>query len=125
IGTGSPFPPIARGDGQTMRIDQTNNAYIFPGLGLGVIAAEARRVSDGMFLAAAHALAELSPANRDSRANLLPPVAELRNVSVHIARAVGRQAQQEGLAEATSEETLTARIRAKMWDPVYRAYRRI
>ena len=61
IGTGSPFPPIRR-NGQDFRVDQTNNAYVYPGIGLGAIAAKARRISDGMFLAAARAVAELSPA---------------------------------------------------------------
>jgi len=76
IGTGSPFPPIPR-DGRPFRIDQTNNAYVYPGVGLGTIAVKARRISDGMFLAAARTIAELSPAKRDPQANLLPPLAEL------------------------------------------------
>ena len=57
IGTGSPFPPVLR-NGRPQPVDQTNNAYVFPGLGLGAIAAQARRVSDGMLMAAARALAD-------------------------------------------------------------------
>src|SRR5712671_5270171 len=72
IGTGSPFPPVVR-NGKPVTVDQTNNAYVFPGVGLGVLAVDARRVSDGMFKAAARALADLSPTKLDPNANLLPP----------------------------------------------------
>jgi malate dehydrogenase (oxaloacetate-decarboxylating) len=91
IGTGSPFPPVTR-DGNPFRIDQTNNAYVYPGVGLGAIAAKARRISDGMFLAAARTIADLSPAKHDPQANLLPPLAEIRKVSFQVATAVGRAA---------------------------------
>ncbi len=90
IGTGSPFPPVSR-DGHAFRIDQTNNAYVYPGIGLGAIAVEARRISDGMFLAAARTIAELSPAKHDPHANLLPPLREIRKVSLHVAIAVAKQ----------------------------------
>ena len=96
IGTGSPFPPIQR-NGQDFRVDQTNNAYVYPGIGLGTIAVQARRISDGMFLAAARAVAELSPARRDPAANLLPPLVDLRKISFHVAVAVAKQAIAEGL----------------------------
>ena len=124
IGTGSPFPPIER-DGQAFRVDQTNNAYVYPGIGLGAIAAKARRISDGMFLAAARTIAEMSPAKRDPQANLLPPLVELRKLSFHVAIAVAKQAQAEGLAEPMSDDELAAAVRAKMWEPVYADYRRI
>ena len=114
IGTGSPFPGVT----------QTNNSYVFPGVGLGVIAAGARRVSDAMFTAAARALAALSPARLASTAPLLPPVGELRSVAVAIATAVARQAMAEGLAPPLDDATLAARIHATMWAPVYRRYRR-
>jgi len=77
-----------------------------------------------MLLAAARALAEMSPSKRDPRANLLPPVTELRDVSYRVALAVALQAQSEGLAERTSREELEACIRLKMWAPMYRPYRR-
>jgi malate dehydrogenase (oxaloacetate-decarboxylating) len=107
-----------------MCIDQTNNSYVFPGIGLGAIAARARHISDGMLLEAARALAEVSPSTRDSKANLLPPVSELREVSYRVALAVALQAQREALAEQTSREELEAAIRLKMWTPTYRPCRR-
>jgi malate dehydrogenase (oxaloacetate-decarboxylating) len=122
IGTGSPFPPV-RKDGIGFRVDQTNNAYVFPGIGLGSIAVEACRISDGMLMAAARALAEASPSKRDPKANLLPPVPQMREVSYAVAVAVGQQAQAEGLAGQGGED-LEGLVRAKMWKPFYRPYRR-
>ena len=124
VGTGSPYPPVMR-EGRPRRIDQTNNAYVYPGIGLGVIAVKARRVSDGMFLAAARTIAELSPAKRDAGANLLPPLAELRRISFDVAVAVARQAVAEGLADPAGDAELTAAVKAKMWEPVYASYRRL
>jgi malate dehydrogenase (oxaloacetate-decarboxylating) len=103
---------------------QTNNAYMFPSMGLGVLAVKARRVSDGMFAAAATALAGISPALRDPEACLLPPVSELRSVAVTIAGAVAKQARSEGLCNPFKDEALPGLIAAKMWEPVYRPYRR-
>jgi malate dehydrogenase (oxaloacetate-decarboxylating) len=123
IGTGSPFPPLML-DGAARNVDQTNNAYIFPGLGLAAIAVAARRISDGMLMAAARSLAEASPARLDPRACLLPPVDELRQVSLSVAIAVARQAQREALAQSPADD-LEGLIRARMWTPVYRPYRRL
>jgi malate dehydrogenase (oxaloacetate-decarboxylating) len=119
IGTGSPFP-AAQWQGRTVATDQTNNSYIFPGVGLGVIAAGARRVNDAMFMAAAKALASLSPAAKDHGGRLLPPVQELRQVSAVVAAAVARQAQADGLAPPCSAAELAQRIQAQVWEPVYR-----
>jgi len=124
IGTGSPFPPIAR-DGRPFRVDQTNNAYVYPGIGLGAIAVKASRISDGMFLAAARTLAEMSPAKHDPGANLLPPLRELRQVSLQVAIAVARQAQAERLARPLGEQDPTAVVQSLMWKPVYATYRRL
>jgi len=123
IGTGSPFPPIKR-DGKEFRVDQTNNAYVYPGVGLGAIATDARRISDGMFLAAARAVAEMSPAKRDPYAHLLPPLVEIRTLTFHVALAVAKQAQIEGLADPLPEDAIAAAVKAKMWNPVYPNYRR-
>jgi malate dehydrogenase (oxaloacetate-decarboxylating) len=124
IATGSPFPPIKR-NGKEFRIDQNNNAYVYPGIGLGVIAVRSRRISDAMFLAAAKAIAELSPARLDPHANLLAPLVDIRKLSFQVAFAVARQAQTEGFADARSEEETAAAIKAKMWEPLYAFYRRI
>ena len=124
IGTGSPFPPIER-DGRPFRIDQTNNSYVYPGVGLAAIAVQTRRISDGMFLAAARTIAELSPAKHDPRANLLPPLAELRRISFQVAIAVAQQAETEGLAAPLPDQDLSAAVSAKMWEPHYAPYRRL
>jgi malate dehydrogenase (oxaloacetate-decarboxylating) len=85
-------------DGAYARVDQINNAYIFPGVGLGAVAVRARRISDRMFMSAARALADTAPSRQDPKSNLLPPVTELREVSFRAAVAVAAQAQAEGLA---------------------------
>jgi malate dehydrogenase (oxaloacetate-decarboxylating) len=123
IGTGSPFPPVVWG-GKSASVAQTNNAYVFPGVGLGVLAVKADRVSDGMFAAAARALADASPAAHDPDACLLPPVSELRIVAVTIATAIAKQARDEGLCAPFDDAALPALIAAKMWEPIYRRYRR-
>ena len=124
IGTGSPFPPLKRNGGD-FRVDQTNNAYVYPGIGLGAIVADAHRISDRMFLAAARTVAEFSPARQDPNANLLAPLVEIRKLSFHVALAVAKEAQAEGLADSMSDEDLVATVRAKMWEPLYARYRRL
>jgi malate dehydrogenase (oxaloacetate-decarboxylating) len=124
IGTGSPFPPLKR-NGKAFRVDQTNNAYVYPGIGLGAITADARRISDRMFLAAARTVAEFSPARHNPAANLLPRLVEIRELSFHVALAVAKEAQAEGLADCLSDDALADAVRAKMWEPVYARYRRL
>jgi malate dehydrogenase (oxaloacetate-decarboxylating) len=118
VGTGSPFAPIERA-GKPFKFDQTNNSYIFPGVGLGAIAVKARRVTDGMFMAAARVLADLSPAKHDPHANLLPPVSALRETARQVAVAVAAQAISEGLSDVPADTDLDALIDARMWRPVY------
>jgi malate dehydrogenase (oxaloacetate-decarboxylating) len=121
IGAGSPFPPLMR-RGAAFSVDQTNNSYIFPGVGLGAIATQARRITDTMFMAAARALADLSPARRDPEANLLPSVTALREVAIAVAIAVGKQAHAEGLTSGVTADTVEAAVHARMWTPRYATY---
>lgn len=124
IGTGSPFPNIMR-DGKSFRVDQTNNAYIFPGMGLGLIAVEAKNVSDKMFMVAAKALAECSPAKNNVKGNLLPPFTQIREISLHIAKAVAQQAIDEKLAKPCDPDKLEKLISSKMWNPIYLSYKKV
>ena len=121
VATGSPFAAMDHG-GIRYEIGQANNALIFPGLGLGVIAARAQRVTDGMLLAAARAVADLVDISTPG-APLLPQVADLRETSVAVAAAVARAAQAEGVASATLGADLTGQVRALMWEPRYRPVR--
>jgi len=116
VATGSPFPPVSY-DGQDYQIAQANNALIFPGLGLGVTVARARRVSDGMLAAAAGAVASMSDATQPG-ASLLPSVTSLRTVSAAVAAAVARAAHAEGLAQASLPDP-DGQVRVAMWEPEY------
>jgi malate dehydrogenase (oxaloacetate-decarboxylating) len=119
FGTGTQFAPIER-DGRPFKVDQTNNSYIFPGVGLAAIALKIPTISDSLFMAAAKALASISPARSNPKANLLPPVSDLRRVSYSVALAVGLQAYNEGLLEpGMGLDEIEARIRAKIWEPRY------
>ncbi len=122
IGTGSPFQAV-NWRGRKILVDQTNNSYIFPGVGLGILSVKARRVTDSMFMAAAQALAELSPAKQNKSERLLPPVTELRSVSLAVAEAVARQAIKDGVADRRDDEVLKAEIRANVWKPTYLPYK--
>ena len=124
VGTGSPFAPVEV-NGKSIRIAQVNNSYIFPGLALGILVSRAKRVTDGMIMAAAKALAALSPARADKSAPLLPPIAEARKTSLAVAEAVGMQAIADGMAEAVDEESLADALRGYVWEPEYVTYERI
>ncbi len=121
VATGSPFGAVQHG-GIRYEIGQANNALIFPGLGLGVIAARSRRVTDGMLLAAARAVADLADISAPG-APLLPRVADLRETSVAVAAAVARAAEAEGVASAALDADLGGQVRALMWEPRYRPVR--
>jgi malate dehydrogenase (oxaloacetate-decarboxylating) len=118
IATGSPFDPVTH-DGVRYEFAQANNALIFPGLGLGVTVARARRVSDGMLAAAAAALASLSDAAKPGAA-VLPPVTSLRQVSAAVAAAVAQAARAEGLAQAQLDDP-AKQVAQAMWTPEYPA----
>jgi malate dehydrogenase (oxaloacetate-decarboxylating) len=123
VGTGSPFPPLVR-NGVKFKVDQTNNSYIFPGIGLAAVAVKARRISDAMFMAAAKALAAASPARQNPDNNLLPPVTALREVAFAVALAAAIQAHREGLTQGVETGEIETAIRTKMWPPRYNLYRR-
>jgi malate dehydrogenase (oxaloacetate-decarboxylating) len=123
IGTGSPFEPVTIW-GKKVRIDQTNNSYIFPGLALGIVASRAKRVTDAMVMAAAKELARLVPTQKDKKASLLPSLADSRQLSRSIAQAVGRQAIQDGQAQVDGEDSLERELQANIWEPVYVPYER-
>jgi malate dehydrogenase (oxaloacetate-decarboxylating) len=123
VATGSPYAPVTIG-GKTRAIGQCNNAYIFPGMGLGVTASGARRVTDEMFFAAARTLADLSPAIHDPDASLFPDLTTIRDVSRRVALAVAHMAQSQGHAESTTPDELERRVREKTWTPRYPHLRR-
>ena len=121
VATGSPFPSVVF-QNRTIDIGQCNNAFVFPGVGLGVIASGARRVTNEMFVAAARALAEFSPALHDPAASLYPALEGVRTMSRRVASAVAGEALRSGLANAASIEELERQIDAKVWLPCYARY---
>ena len=123
VATGSPFPPVVWKD-KTFPIAQCNNAYIFPGIGLGVIASGASRITDEMLMAASETLAQHSPLVNTGYGLVLPPLSEIQNVSRAIAFAVGKMAQAQGVAVEVSAEALEQAIEDNFWLPEYRNYRR-
>ena len=120
VATGSPFAAVSYA-GRQITIAQCNNVYIFPAVGLGVVASRARRVTNSMMEAAASTLAEHSPALRDPTASLLPPLRQVRGVAVAIGIAVGLEAQRAGVAPQTSQEELIRRVTQGQWTPQYSA----
>jgi malate dehydrogenase (oxaloacetate-decarboxylating) len=122
VATGSPFADVAYG-GRTVEVGQCNNMFIFPGVGLGVIASGARLVTNSMFVAAARALSAWSPAQRSLSQALYPPLEEVREVSQRVALAVATAAVDEGLAEPLAPPDFDARIRETMWEPRYATVR--
>jgi len=123
VATGSPFAPV-NWKGKNYPIAQCNNSYIFPGIGLGVIASGANRITDSMLMAASQALADCSPLASKGEGPVLPDVKDIQNVSKVIALAVAKAAQEAGVAVATTEEILVKAIADNFWLPQYRNYRR-
>lgn len=123
VATGSPFPSVEH-KGLTHSMAQCNNSYIFPGVGLGVIASRARRITENMLIAASEALADSSPGTEEPNEGLLPPLEEIRTLSKVIARRVGRQAMQDGVARERTELALDNSIEENYWEPEYRDYLR-
>jgi len=122
VATGSPFDPV-HFDNRTIPIAQCNNSYIFPGVGLGVVASGAKRVSDRMMMAAAIALSELAPAMKSGEGRLLPELKKIRSVSQHIAKAVIQQGIKENYIQEMDEDLIEKIIVEQMWYPQYQVYR--
>jgi malic enzyme len=122
VATGSPFDPVEY-NGARHRIGQGNNAFIFPGVGLGVWVGRAQRVTDGMFLAAAKALADKITEADLAEVAIYPQLTRIRECSHAVACAVVRRAVEEGHAEEAALEDLEARIEKAMWFPKYRPIR--
>ncbi|GBL03764.1 NAD-dependent malic enzyme [Glaciecola sp. KUL10] len=124
IATGSPFNPVEY-KGKTFPIAQCNNSYIFPGIGLGVIAAKASSISDEMLMAASNALADASPMVNDPNGELLPPLTQIGELSRKIAFAVAKTAIEQELALGMPDALLEQKIESNFWRAEYRPYKRV
>ncbi|MFL6489359.1 MAG: NAD-dependent malic enzyme [Nitrososphaera sp.] len=134
IATGTAFPPVSF-KGKVFKIAQCNNFYIFPAIGLAVVASEAKRVTDNMIITAAKALGNFQgdkgnneddsggSGDDDAESLLLPPIENMKDVAIHIALKVALQAQQDGVAPELSEQKLSEQIQKKFWIPEYRIYK--
>lgn len=119
--SGSPFPPV-KYNGRTFVPGQGNNSYIFPGVGLGVVATNARHVTDEMFMAAAKSLADLVEQSDLEQGRIYPPLSDIRRVSAVIATAVAEVAYAQNLAATPQPKDLLAYMKEKMYEPIYRQY---
>ncbi|MGM0577808.1 MAG: NAD-dependent malic enzyme [Myxococcota bacterium] len=120
VATGSPFPPVPW-EGRQIPVGQGNNAFIFPGLGLGTVLSGATRISDAMVAEAAYALADYTEEHHLAEGRIYPPVDELRTVSRHVASAVVRQAIADGTATVSdlSDEEIDIWVEDHFWEPEY------
>jgi malate dehydrogenase (oxaloacetate-decarboxylating) len=118
VATGSPFPPVIH-EGRARRVGQCNNAFVFPGIGLGALVAEAREVTDGMCLAAGECLAGLVSDADLAEGALYPPIGELRRAAGRIAEAVVRAARDEGVGRALPDAAIAEAVAGARWEPRY------
>ena len=124
VATGSPFKPVEY-QGKKYPVAQCNNSYIFPGIGLGVIASKAKLISDEMLMATSNALADASPLALGESEELLPPLTTIADLSKKIAFAVAKVAIEQGLALEQSDEAIKAKIDRNFWRAEYRPYKRV
>lgn len=118
VATGSPFPAVEFA-GRSIRIGQSNNVYVFPGVGLGCLAGEVREVTDSMFTIAAEIVAESVSEQALAAGTLFPRLTELREITFRIACAVAREANALGFGGGSPDGEIEARVSQMMWDPVY------
>ena len=123
VATGSPFDEVEY-NGDKFIIPQCNNSYIFPGIGLGVIAAKAKRITDAMLMVSSEMLAEASPRANTGKGSLLPALVEIEPLSKKIAFAVAKKAMEEGVALEMSDDAILKAIDKNYWYPEYRNYKR-
>jgi len=116
--SGSPFDPVKYG-GTRFVPGQANNAYVFPGLGLGVVLSRSQRVSDEMFMAAAKTLAKLVDEDDLHQGRIFPPLTKIRDISAHIAAAVAATAFRQGYTKKQFPTDAVAYVKSKMYEPVY------
>jgi len=121
VATGSPFPPLEI-DGVSRRVPQANNAYIFPGIGLGAIVSEARILPDSAFLVAARRLASMATPEMLQQGFLFPPIGDLRVVAREIAITVVAHLGQLGVGRRFPPEAIPGAVSAAMWRPDYVPY---
>jgi malate dehydrogenase (oxaloacetate-decarboxylating) len=121
IATGSPFEPITY-NGIEYLIAQCNNSYIFPGIGLAVVAANISRITDELLMVASEILAAKSPLATAGTGALLPPLVNIVDVSMSIAFAVAKKAEQQGYADKMQDDVLQSKLEHIFWQPEYRQY---
>jgi len=122
VATGSPFDPV-KINGQEKIISQCNNLYIFPGVGLGALVSGTRKITDEMFIAGSRAISNMLTQDELKTGRLLPPIEDIRTVSLEVALAVAKEARDSGLGIRQDDERLRGMIANAMWQPKYLPYR--
>jgi malate dehydrogenase (oxaloacetate-decarboxylating) len=125
MATGSPFNPVKNPSGGEIAISQCNNLHVFPGMGLGAIVCQAQKVTHQMFSAATCAISDMVTPEQRAQGHLLPALKDARLVSYTVALAVAKQAREEGIGMAASDERLSELIKSAIWEPHYYPYRHV